>query len=170
MKQMNPKNKTLNIQSMNRKFLAIMLITALIIGITFIGCKSNTEKEADALENLNEANQEMENVETEVVKDSIEKANDVEWQTFKGEALLAITNNEKQISSLKEAIQKPGNKFNDSYKKSISDLENKNKDLQSRIDNYENNKTDWQNFKTEFNNDLRNIGKDIKNINTNNKS
>ncbi|PZO27914.1 MAG: hypothetical protein DCF13_10385 [Flavobacteriaceae bacterium] len=167
MKQMKTQHKILNLETMNLKFLAIMLVTVLLVGGSFVSCKSNSEKEADAAENLNDANQEMENVETEVMNDSIEKANDAEWQTFKEEALVAINNNEKQIISLKDAIQKPGNKFTESYKKSISDLEDKNKDLQSRIDNYENNKTDWQNFKTKFNNDLRNIGKEINNINTN---
>lgn len=51
-------------------------------GMMLIGCKSNAEKQADAIENVDDANQDLEDVETDAMK----KANDQEWQTYKAEA------------------------------------------------------------------------------------
>ena len=167
MKETN--TQQLSISLMRTKFLALLVVTGLLISLSLTSCKSNSEKEADALENLNEANQNMENVEAEVSNDSVEKANDGEWQMFKREAQEAIAANEKQIISLRDALKKPGNKFTESYTKAISDLEEKNDGLQTRIDNYENNQTNWANFKQEFKNDMDNLGQDIKNATEKNK-
>ncbi|MBP6754551.1 MAG: hypothetical protein KA210_00275 [Bacteroidia bacterium] len=144
-----------------KKSIIVLAVASVIAGNAILSCKSNTEKESDAKENLDGVTEAINN-------DSISKANDAEWQTYKSEAITTITANEMRIAELKKAINKPGTTFDKTYVKSIVSLEDKNASLKVKITNYENNQTDWDSFKREFNSDMNELGTAINNVTTKN--
>lgn len=146
------------------------VVLAAMVTVGLLGsCKSNTEKEADAEKTVIEANDNLEEVNEDIAEDEITKAKDTEWQTFKTEALKTIDNNEKRITELQTVIKKDGKTFDESYKKSIAALVEKNATLKTKIANYENNKTDWDTFKREFEADMDGLGKAFKDLTVTNK-
>ncbi len=146
-----------------------IFILAIMSGALFASCKSNSEKKADAVENVVEANKDLNNVTEEINTDNVTKENDSEWQTFKMEAYKSIANNEIRITELQKAVKKPGNTFDEAYRKSIEILLDKNIALKNKISNYENNQTDWTSFKREFNSDMNELGQAFKDLTVNNK-
>ena len=152
-----------------RKSVIILATAALFVGMFTSGCKSNSEKEADAVENVESASDNLERVENDVKLDAANKANDAEWQTFKKEVGISIDANETRIDELTVAMNKAGNTFDESYKKSIKDLKEKNESLKSKIADYEDNQTDWSSFKREFNSDMTEISRAFKDLTVNNK-
>ena len=146
-----------------------IFMLALIAGSLFVSCKNNEEKKADAVDGVVEASKDLNDVNAEIKNEALTKANDQEWQTYKMEANKTIAENETRILELQKAINKPGNTFDATYKKSINDLNDRNTSLKNRIADYENNQTDWESFKREFNSDMDGIGKALKNITVNNK-
>ena len=144
--------------------LAILLTSVLVTG-----CKSNSEKEADATEDVQEANADLDQVKDEVADDKMTKANDAEWQVYKSDANLTIAANEKRIDELTTAMNKPGKQFDEAYKSNIESLKTRNKALKSKISDYENNQTDWDSFKREVDSDLESLGKSLKDLTVDNK-
>ena len=110
-----------------KKSIFILAIATFITGFIFTGCKSNSDKEADAVENVQDAADNLDAVNEDVNKDAIKKANDAEWQTYKEQANKTIADNEVRIAELKTAMKKPGKTFDAAYAKSIDALEEKNK-------------------------------------------
>ncbi len=153
-----------------KKSLSIITLLALCISTSFISCKTNTEKEAEATQKVTEANEELKDTEEATQKDAATKANDAQWQTYKKEALVTITKNEVRIVELEKAKQKPGTRFDRNYNESIEKLKASNTDLKTRITNYENNQTDWNSFKRDFGADLDKLGKDLNDFSVKNKS
>ncbi len=153
---------------MKNSFL-FLAVTVLMAGTTATSCKSNTDKNQDAVENVKDANSELKEVQNENTADAVKKANDMEWQTYKTEMLTTISSNELRIADLKKASKKSGATFDKTYLKNIDDLEQKNNALKMKITNYENNQTDWDSFKREADSDLDDLGKAFKNITVNNK-
>lgn len=152
-----------------KKSIIIFTVASVITGNVFLSCKSNSEKESDAVEKVQDAKENLDDVTEDINDDAISKANDAEWQTYKSEAIKTITANETRIAELKKAISKPGNSFDKSYAKSIASLEDKNASLKVKITNYENNQTDWDSFKREFNSDMNELGTAIKEVTNKNK-
>ena len=114
-----------------------ILIIALAICFTTVltaSCKSNTDREADAKEDVTSAQDELKETEQDVANDQITKANDAEWQTYKTEANTTIDANEDRILELRKAIKKSGITFDAAYEKSINDLEKRNSDLKTKIE------------------------------------
>ena len=142
-----------------KKILLLLTITIGLSGFIFMSCKSNTEKNEDAIENVDDANTNLKNVQEEATIDASKKATDAEWQTYKTEMLASISANEVHIVELKKAFNKPGTTFDANYSKNIDALQKRNLDLKVRIENYENNQTDWESFKREFNSDMDGLGK-----------
>lgn len=152
-----------------KKSIIIFTVASVITGNVFLSCKSNSEKESDAVEKVQDAKENLDDVTEDINDDAISKANDAEWQTYKSEAIKTITANETRITELKKAISKPGNTFDKAYVKSMASLEDKNASLKVKITNYENNQTDWDSFKREFNSDMTELGTAIKEVTTKNK-
>ena len=152
-----------------KKTIYVLAITAFMGGISLVGCKSNSEEKADAVENVNDANQDLSNVEAEQSAEQVTKANDAEWQTYKAASYKTILANEMQIKELRTAMDKPGKNFDKSYAKSIDALEEKNAALKTRIVDYENNQTDWESFKREFSSDAEGVANAFKDLTVNNK-
>lgn len=152
-----------------KKSIIVFTVASVIAGNVFLSCKSNTEKESEAVEKVLDAKENLDDVTDDINEDAISKANDAEWQTYKSEAIKTITANETRIAELKKAISKPGITFDKAYVKSITSLEDKNASLKVKITNYENNQTDWDAFKREFNSDMNELGTAIKDVTTKNK-
>lgn len=152
-----------------KKSIILLAVASVIAGNVFLSCKSNSEKETDAVNNVKYADENLDAVIDTIREDSIAKANDAEWQTYKSEAIQTIITNEARILELKKAANKPGKTFDKAYVKNIEDLERKNAALKVKITNYENNQTDWDSFKREFNSDLSELGTAIKDITIKNK-
>jgi DNA polymerase II small subunit/DNA polymerase delta subunit B len=152
-----------------KKSIILLAVASVIAGNVFQSCKSNSEKETDAVNNVKYADENLDAVIDTIREDSIAKANDAEWQTYKSEAIQTIITNEARILELKKAANKPGKTFDKAYVKNIEDLERKNAALKVKITNYENNQTDWDSFKSEFNSDLSELGTAIKEITIKNK-
>jgi len=152
-----------------KKSIFIFTIATCMVGSIITSCKSNSEKEEDAVENVQDAKDNLEEVKVANDNDAITKANDAEWQTFKDEANKTISENEARIIALKKAMNKPGSTFDATYKKSISTLEDRNTALKTKISDYENNQTDWASFKREFNSDMTELGNALKDLTVNNK-
>lgn len=152
-----------------KKIFFLLAVTAGLTGLVTVGCKSNTEKNEDAIENVNDANANLKEVQKEAIVDASKKATDTEWQTYKTEMLVSISDNEVRIAELKKAFNKPGTKFDANYSKNIDALEKRNSDLRIRIENYENNKTDWESFKRDFNSDLGGLGRAFESFTEKNK-
>ena len=146
-----------------------IFMLAILAGTLFTSCKNNSEKEADAVENVNEAKEDLNEVKADVNEDATTKGNDAEWQTYKTEANKTISENETRIIELQAAMKKPGKTFDANYKKSIESLIEKNNALKTRIGDYENNQTDWDTFKREFNADMAGLGQAFKDLTVNNK-
>jgi DNA polymerase II small subunit/DNA polymerase delta subunit B len=152
-----------------KKSIIVLAAASVMVGNVFLSCKSNSEKESDAVEKVQDAKENLDDVTEDINEDTISKANDAEWQTYKSEAIKTITANETRIAELKKAINKPGTTFDKAYVKSIASLEDKNASLKIKITNYENNQTDWDSFKREFNSDMNELGTAIKEVTTKNK-
>jgi hypothetical protein len=152
-----------------KKSVHMLALTALIFGSTLFSCKTNSEKEADATQNVTEAKEDLKETKDENTNDAATKANDAEWQTYKSESLATIAKNEVRIVELRKARQKPGTTFDASYSKNIDELATKNEALRVRINNYENNQTDWESFKREFSSDMDDLGNAFNNLTVNNK-
>ena len=152
-----------------KKSILVLTMATVMVASVFTSCKSNTEKEEDAKENVQDAKENLEDVTEDINNDAITKANDAEWQTFKAEANKTIIENEARIVELKKAINKPGTTFDATYKKNIEVLEDRNAALKTKISNYENNQTDWASFKREFESDMTEIGSALKDLTVNNK-
>lgn len=155
-----------NLLCVSKKFL---LMLAIFAGALFTSCKNNAEKEADAVEEVSDAKDDLNQVQEDAKKDTMKKANDAEWQTYKNEANKTIAENETRIKELQIAMKKPGKNFDDNYKKSIDALVEKNISLKTKIGDYENNQTDWDTFKREFDSDMSGLGQAFKDLTVNNK-
>ena len=152
-----------------KKNLTNLALLSMFCAFSLSSCKSNSDKEAEAQEKVTKATEDLNDTKEEVSNDKIAKANDADWQTFKTEVNTTIAANEARIVELNNVIKKSPSKYDDSYKKSISDLEKKNNALKERITNYENNQTDWPAFKQEFNADMTALGKTLKDMTVKNK-
>jgi chromosome segregation ATPase len=152
-----------------RKSILVLAATTFIAGNIFTSCKSNSDKEEDAIENIQNAEENLEDVKEDINNDAITKANDAEWQTYKAEANKTIAANEARIVALKKAMKKPGTTFDATYEKNIDALKDRNEALKNKISYYENNQTDWASFKREFNSDMNELGEALKDLTVNNK-
>lgn len=154
-----------------KKSIFILAVATLLTGNLLTSCKSNAEKESDALENVQDANQELEEAQTETVTDAATtKANQAEWDAFKADVNANIAKNEARIAGLKSDLKKQGKAIDASYEKSVADLEAKNEAMKAKLKEYETTQSDWNEFKREFNSDMSDLGESLKNLTVNNKN
>lgn len=153
-----------------KKSILTIAIATFIIGSVATSCKTNTEKEQDAQENVDSAKVAVTEAE-EDLDEAKRAATAEEWQEFKDETNAKIKDNNAQIAELKLKIKKAGKNIDKTYQKSIDTMEQKNKDLKMKIDSYKNDaNSDWKSFKSEFNHDMDQLGKSLKDFAVNNKN
>ena len=148
----------------------VTISAAIIIAATVLpGCKSSTEKEAAAQENVQEAKEDLKEVQQDANAEAVKAANAEEWREYKMEVEMKIQNNEIRIVELKEKIKKKGKVLDSIYETRINTLEEKNKEMRAKLNAYEKEQSDWQTFKTEFNRDMDELGQSLKDFTIDNK-
>lgn len=146
-----------------RKIVYMLGIITILAGLTLVSCKPSTEKEKEAEENLEEANEDF--------IEAKKAATAEEWEAFKVSGDSIIKKNNERIAELKLKIKRTGKAIDAEYEKSINALEQKNKDLKVKMEVYKNDTNDdWQSFKREFNHDIQEIGQALKDITVDNEN
>jgi len=101
---------------MKKSIYTLAMLTLLYGGMT--SCKSNTEKQEDAVENVQQANEDLTEVKEETkVDEATEKANQAKWEAFKQDVNATISKNEQRIAELNNDIKEQGNKLDSKYQK-----------------------------------------------------
>jgi|JI9StandDraft_2_1071091.scaffolds.fasta_scaffold222298_2 outer membrane murein-binding lipoprotein Lpp len=126
-----------------------------------MGCQSAAKKEQLATDKVMIAQENLESIENQTEKDSIQLAHSDEWKAFKMASLEKIQSNDKLIANLRIKMKTSDQKMDAVYKTEINTLEQKNNELKARMTTYETNRTDWILFKTEFNKDMDGLGSAI---------
>ncbi|WP_298223793.1 hypothetical protein [Flavobacterium sp.] len=154
---------------MKKSIYTLAMLTLLYGGLT--SCKSNTEKQEDAVENVQQANEDLTEVQQEnKVDEATEKANQAKWEAFKEDVNATISRNEERIAELNKDIKRQGNQLDAKYQKNVDELQKRNEDLKVKVKIYETDKKqDWESFQTEFNSDMSDLGDALKNFTLNNK-
>lgn len=148
-----------------------LAFAALMIGAVAVSCQSSAKKEEKAKDNLQEAQEELDEVQYNAAMAAEKKAAIAkEWRTLKNNTQATITENEIRIAELKVKMKKTGNEIDSLYAKKIEALEQKNKHIKTRIETYkEDNNSNWESFKREYNHDMEELGKALKDITVDNK-
>ena len=153
-----------------KKSFFILALSTFMTSYVFTSCKSNVEKEADAVENVQDAKEDLNEVQNEIIADTLAQTDNSEWDAFKTQAQASITANEVRISDLKKEMNKVGTKLDANYKKSVDVLEQKNIALKAKIDGYKSsNQANWDSFKREFDSDMSTLGNAFKDLTVDNK-
>lgn len=140
---------------MNKGIVALAAL-GLIFGACFIGCeKTSKQKVENAKENLESAQQELNNAKTGYL---------AEWEIFKTEAAQKIEGNEKNIAVFKEKMKEGSSTANKKFAKEVTDLEQKNRDLMKKLAEYDGGQSQWVEFKADFQAELDEIGKKIEGL------
>jgi len=150
--------------------ITLIVATAILGGTIFTGCDQTSKKEQAAQERYDKA--ELELKEARVASDiEAEKiATSDEWDAFKTESEIKISEYEIRIKALKAQMRKSGKTFDALYENKIEKLELKIADLKARMDNYDKNQSGWEKFKREFNHDMDEMGKALKDLTVDNKN
>jgi chromosome segregation ATPase len=154
---------------MKRTIFIISVATFLLFVAILIGCQSSAQKEEAARDKVQDAKQNLEEVQDKANAEAQKVATAEEWKAFKIETEEKISNNEKSIAGLKVKIKKPGKTLDALRENKIDKLEKMNSDLKTRLEAYEKNQSDWVSFKIEFNNDMDELGKAINDLMVDNK-
>jgi len=154
---------------MKKSFLNLVIIV-FVTGSIVTSCKSNTEKEQAAQENVDSAK-----VAVAEAEDNLDEAKRAataeEWQAFKDSTNVKIEENNSEIAKLKSKIKKTGKDIDKAYQNSIDTLDQKNRNLKTKMDSYKNDaNSDWKSFKREFHHDMDELGKSLKDFTVNNKN
>ena len=145
--------------------ISIMLVSLLII---FAGCKTEAKKNQEAIDEVTEAKEELNEAQKEA---RIAEQNLLEseaWLTFKQEAQLKFEKNNEDIEVLRLQKAKSGRTFDTLYEKRINQLQADNDKLKLRLSEFEKNQSDWEKFKIEFNNDMNALGIALKDLTVDN--
>jgi DNA repair ATPase RecN len=155
---------------MKSTFFTLFVATSMFAGTLFTGCQSSATKEEAANDKVDEAQQELMEAQQEADIEAQKVATADEWNTFKTESEIKISEYEIRIKAIRDQMRKPGKTFDDLYKKRIDQLEEKIADLKTRMNDYEKNQSGWESFKREFNHDMDELGKAMNDLVVDNKN
>ena len=135
---------------MKKSILAITAFT-LISSAILSGCSTPAEKVANAQQDINEANKDLDKANNEYL---------AEVAAFKKEAADKIATNERSIAEFKARKANEKKEAQADYEKEIADLEHKNSDMKKKIDEYQiEGKEKWETFKADFSHGMDELGK-----------
>ena len=148
-----------------------ILITLLIGGAFLSACQSPKVKEDEAVENVQDAKQELKDVKQDAkAQEQLEnEVNAEDWKNFKLESEQMIKENDLRIAELKVKMKKSGKLLDPLFDKKIENLEQKNTDLKAKIKAYDKSQTNWEEFKREFKHDMDELGKAMNDLTIDNK-
>ena len=131
----------------------ILAAILLFAGLLLTSCDSNRET---AKENVEQADQEMVDMQAQYEK---------EWQQFKNDTEFKINANQKYIDDFKTAMKTTSEKFKVKYENEVLTLEQKNIELQKRLNDFKyEGKDNWEKFKQEFNYNIDSVGNALKGL------
>lgn len=154
---------------MKRTTFILPVAISLAIAAFGISCQSSAQKEKAAKDKVQEAKQDLREVQTESNVQAQKLATAEEWKAFRIDADEKIRNNDVRITELRVKIKKPGTTFDQAYEKKIDLLQEQNRALTVKLDAYDKSQTNWETFKAEFNHDMEQLGKAFKDLTVDNK-
>jgi hypothetical protein len=149
----------------NNQILSLILFSLVF---TFVGCKTEEDKNQDAIDDVTEAKEELSEAQKEARIAEQNLLESEEWLLFKKEAQLKIEKNDADIEILRLQKAKSGRTFDTLYEKRIDQLEADNNRLNLRLSEFEKNQSDWEKFRLEFNDDMNSLGEALKNLTVDN--
>jgi chromosome segregation ATPase len=138
-------------------------------GTVFSGCKSPVEKQENARNKVQDAEQDLNTAQKDALEIDRKVATAEEWRIFRSESEQKINDNVIRIAELKVKMKKPGEIFDALYEKRITGLEKQNLEMKAKLDAYEKSQSNWETFKREFNHDMDELGKALKDLTVDNK-
>lgn len=146
-----------------KKKIYLLGVTMLLAAATVItGCNSPSDKADKAWDDVEDAQQELDEARTDAEIQQKKVATPDQWAEFKSETDIKIKENEIRIAELKVKIMKSGETLDEMRQKKIDALEEKNNELKNDLRDYERNNSDWETFKREFNRDMDELVQDFK--------
>lgn len=143
-----------------KKSIKIIAATFVVIGSFLTSCSTQGEKVVEAEENVETANQELDEEKLALQK---------EVEEYKQATADQIAANEKSLEEFNARIANQKSNAKASYEAEIAALNAKNSDLKKKIADFEvDNKSNWELFKSEFNDDMKDLGESFKNFTTKN--
>jgi len=141
------------------KQLITFAAVGVISGTVYTGCTDTSAKKVeDAKEQVDVAKADLNAANAKYAE---------EFQTFKKESELQISNNEKSIELLEAKMEKSGSKAKAKYKDKIADLKARNHQLEEKIEDYrDEGKDSWEKFRDGFNREMEKIKLAIKDLTT----
>jgi len=141
------------------KQLITFAAVGVISGTVYTGCTDTSAKKVeDAKEQVDVAKADLNAANAKYAE---------EFQTFKKESELQISNNEKSIELLEAKMEKSGSKAKAKYKDKMADLKARNHQLEEKIEDYrDEGKDSWEKFKDGFNREMEKIKLAIKDLTT----
>jgi peptidoglycan hydrolase CwlO-like protein len=156
---------------MRNKLIFTITITMLIGVVFFTACQSPKVKEDEAVENVQDAKEELEDVKLDAkVEEQLQNEVSLEdWKIFKLESELKMKENDIRIAELKVKKRKSGKLLDPLFDKKIENLEQKNTDLKAKINAFDKSQSNWEAFKREFKHDMDELGKAMNDLTIDNK-
>jgi hypothetical protein len=140
---------------MKKSIFSMAFAAIIMVGIIY-SCDSPTKKVEKAQENLSNAEMELDQAQ----KDSIQ-----DFENFKLESEIRISDNERVIAAYRQRMLIEKNKFKVEDQKRIDEIEQRNINMRKKIAEYKaEGKDKWISFKQEFNHDMDDLGSAIKNL------
>jgi hypothetical protein len=140
---------------MKKSIFSMAFAAIIMVGIIY-SCDSPTKKVEKAQENLSNAEMELDQAQ----KDSIQ-----DFENFKLESEIRISDNERVIAAYRQRMLIEKNKFKVVDQKRIDEIEQRNINMRKKIAEYKaEGKDKWISFKQEFNHDMDDLGSAIKNL------
>jgi hypothetical protein len=140
---------------MKKSIFSMAFAAIIMVGIIY-SCDSPTKKVEKAQENLSNAEMELDQAQ----KDSIQ-----DFENFKLESEIRISDNERVIAAYRQRMLNEKNKFKVEDQKRIDEIEQRNINMRKKIAEYKaEGKDKWISFKQEFNHDMDDLGSAIKNL------
>lgn len=137
---------------------SILTMTALIfiMGAMLTGCNSPEQKLTNAEDDVEAANEALDQAQAEYLAD---------MEQFRKEAEAQTISNDQMIAEFKSRAANEKAAVRAEYDKKIADLEESNARMKRRMADYRDEGSDnWQEFKREFSRDMNELGEAIANF------
>ncbi len=154
---------------MKRTTFILPVAISLAIAAFGISCQSSAQKEKAAQKEVQDAKEDLREVQGDANALAQKVATAEEWKAFRIDSEEKIRNNETRIAELRVKMKKPGVVFDELYGKKIDLLQEQNRALTAKLDAYEKSQSNWETFKAEFNHDMEELGKALKDLTVDNK-
>ena len=139
-----------------KKSISAIAASLFVAGVILTSCNTSAEKVENAQNNVTEANKDLDKANQEYLADV---------ENYRKETAGKIAANYQSIVDFNAKIEHETKKTKATYKKRITELEQKNTGMKKKMDDYKADGNEkWQLFKTEFSKGMDEIGKSLKDL------